>query len=134
MSGEPTSYGRGGPNESILAAVLRLCNRDCVDQDGLEQPIFTATSEVAGDRVTVSVAGEVDMSNADEMFDCAVRDGASSATIDLQAVTFFDSAAIHALVRLADRYRGSLHVIPSPQVRRVLDISGLSDQPWLRQA
>jgi stage II sporulation protein AA (anti-sigma F factor antagonist) len=103
-----------------------------VDQDGLDQPIFSATSEVAGDRVTVSVSGEVDMSTADQMFDHAIREGAKSATIDLRAVTFFDSAAIHALVRLADRYRGGLDVIPSPQVRRVLDISGLSEQPWLK--
>jgi len=43
-------------------------------------------------------------------------------------------SAIHALVRLAERYPGRLEVVPSAQVRRVLDISGLGDQPWLTQA
>ncbi|HEV8568200.1 MAG TPA: STAS domain-containing protein [Actinoplanes sp.] len=102
-----------------------------MDQDGLE-PDFSATSSVTNDRVTVQVSGEVDMSTADLMFDAATRDNAEAATLDLRAVTFFDSAAIHALIRLADHYPGALEVIPSPQVRRVLDISGLSDQPWLR--
>jgi anti-anti-sigma factor len=102
-----------------------------VDQDGLE-PDFSATGSVAGDRVTVLVAGEVDMSTADAMFEAATGAAVRAATLDLTAVTFFDSAAIHALVRLADRYPGALEVIPSAQVRRVLDISGLSGQPWLR--
>jgi anti-anti-sigma factor len=100
-----------------------------VDQD---DPDFSATGSVTGDRVTVRVSGEVDMSTADAMFQAATPIDVRSATLDLTAVTFFDSAAIHALVRLADRYAGTLEVIPSPQVLRVLDISGLSGQPWLK--
>jgi anti-anti-sigma factor len=120
-----------GHDAAPVAALPPLCNRVCVDQDGLE-PDFSATSSVTDDRVTVQVSGEVDMSTADSMFDAATRDNAVAATLDLSAVTFFDSAAIHALIRLADHYPGALEVIPSPQVRRVLDISGLGDQPWLR--
>ena len=85
------------------------------------------------DRVTVTVTGEVDMSTADTMYQAATRDKAKAVTLDLTAVTFFDSAAIHALIRIAERYPGALDVVPSPQVRRVLDISGLGDQPWLRR-
>jgi anti-anti-sigma factor len=101
-----------------------------VDQDGAGTD-FSASSSVADDRATVVVRGEVDMSTADAMFRAATGDGAGSATLDLRGVTFFDSAAIHALIRLAERYPGALEVIPSPSVRRVLDISGLSTQPWL---
>ena len=104
-----------------------------MDHDGPD-PDFSATGSVTGDRVTVRVSGEVDMSKADSMFDAATRGNAKAATLDLRAVTFFDSAAIHALVRLADHFAGALEVIPSPQVRRVLDISGLGGQPWLRPA
>jgi anti-anti-sigma factor len=102
-----------------------------VDQDGPDSS-FSATGSVAGNRVTVLVTGEVDMSTADAMYQAAIRDNCAAATLDLRAVTFFDSAAIHAVVRLAERYPDALDVIPSAQVRRVLDISGLGDQPWLR--
>jgi anti-anti-sigma factor len=101
-----------------------------VDQDGPAD--FSVASDVAGDRVTVTVSGEVDMSTADAMFSAATPDGARAARLDLRAVTFFDSAAIHAVIRLADRYPDALDVVPSAQVFRVLDISGLSGQPWLR--
>lgn len=99
-----------------------------MDQD------FSATREVTGDRVTVVVTGEVDMSTADAMFGAATPDRVTGATLDLTGVTFFDSAAIHALIRLNERYDGNIEVVTSPQVLRVLDISGLSGQPWVRTA
>jgi anti-anti-sigma factor len=101
-----------------------------VDQDGAEAN-FTATGVRTGDRVVVTVSGEVDMSTADAMFRAATKDNTTAATLDLRAVTFFDSAAIHALIQLAERFGAGLEVHPSPQVRRVLEISGLSTQPWL---
>jgi anti-anti-sigma regulatory factor len=66
------------------------------------------------------------------MFGAATPDGVKGATLDLTAVTFFDSAAIHALVRLNERYDGNIEVVTSAQVYRVLDISGLSGQPWVK--
>jgi anti-anti-sigma factor len=103
-----------------------------VDQEGGD-PAFSATGAVTGDRVTVTVSGEVDMATADALFQAATPDHVTGATIDLRAVTFFDSAAIHTLIRLADRFPDTLEVIPSDRVRRVLDISGLGHQPWLTQ-
>ncbi|MFI5491106.1 STAS domain-containing protein [Actinoplanes sp. NPDC051859] len=101
-----------------------------MDQDDMAS-FFSATTSVVGDRATVLVTGEVDMSTADRMFQAATGEGTRAATLDLRAVTFFDSAAIHTLLRLAERFPTTLEVIPSAQVRRVLDISGLSGQPWL---
>lgn len=100
-----------------------------VDQDGIGS--FSAVGAVHDDRVTVTVTGEVDMSTAEAMFRAATPQGVRGATLDLTAVTFFDSAALHALIRLNERFPGSLHVIPSGQVYRVLDISGLAAQPWV---
>ncbi len=94
-------------------------------------PNFAASGVVTGDRVVVTVTGEVDMSTADAMYQAATKDGAGAATLDLRDVTFFDSAAIHTLLRLAEQYGPSLSVLASAQVRRVLEISGLSSQPWL---
>jgi anti-anti-sigma factor len=132
-AGDNPVTGRRARAYRFLPPRAALCNRDCVDQDG-EELNFSATAEVAGNSVKVQVSGEVDMSTADRMYHAAVADGAGSAALDLTGVTFFDSAAIHALIRLAERYPGALAVLPSPQVRRVLEISGLSDQPWLEQA
>lgn len=86
---------------------------------------------VEGDHVTVTVAGEVDMANVDVLIDAATPRTASAATVDLRSVTFFDSAAIHALIRLAERYRDAFVVLPSPRVLRMLQIAGLAEQPWL---
>jgi anti-anti-sigma factor len=118
-------------DEPVLAAPEPLCNRVHVDQDGADSN-FSATGVVSGDRVVVTVSGEVDMSTADAMFRAATRENTGSAALDLRAVTFFDSAAIHALIRLAEHYGDRFEVLPSPQVRRVLEISGLSTQPWLK--
>jgi anti-anti-sigma factor len=101
-----------------------------VDQDSAGTD-FSASSSVTDGHATVVVRGEVDMSTADAMVQATTGVGVGSATIDLRGVTFFDSAAIHALIRLAERFPDGLTVIPSPQVSRVLDISGLSTQPWL---
>ncbi len=92
------------------------------------------TAEVDGDHLRVVVTGEVDMATADTMFQTALRETARHVTLDLLAVTFFDSAAIHAVVRLAQRFPGALTVLPSRQVRRVLEISGLGEQDWLPPA
>ena len=107
-----------------------LCHCCSVDQGGAA-PVFFVTAQVDGDQLRVQVTGEVDMATADTMFQTALREPAKQLTLDLRAVTFFDSAAIHAVVRLAQRYPDALTVLPSPQVRRVLDISGLGDQDWL---
>ncbi|MER5604811.1 STAS domain-containing protein [Micromonospora tulbaghiae] len=101
-----------------------------MDQGGAA-PVFSVTAQVDGDQLRVQVTGEVDMATADTMFQTALREPAKRLALDLRAVTFFDSAAIHAVVRLAQRFPDALTVLPSPQVRRVLDISGLGDQEWL---
>ncbi|MEV1289980.1 STAS domain-containing protein [Micromonospora sp. NPDC049679] len=102
-----------------------------MDQEGQES-VFSATTEFDGDHATVLIRGEVDMSTAETMFQAATRATATRVTLDLREVSFFDSAAIQALIRLTDHYPAGLVVIPSRQVRRVLDISGLGEQPWLR--
>jgi anti-sigma B factor antagonist len=103
-----------------------------VDQEGSD-PNFSASVAVADGRATVTVAGEVDMSTADAMLRAARTEDAAAATLDLRQVTFFDSAAIHAVLQLAEQYGDGLTVLPSAQVRRVLEISGLAGQPWLSE-
>ena len=99
-----------------------------MDQEG---SVFSAVVEGNDAHRTVVVSGEVDMATADAMYQAATRAPAERLTLDLRKVTFFDSAAIHALIKITQRHASGLAVVPSPQVRRVLEISGLGDQPWL---
>ncbi|WP_236718323.1 STAS domain-containing protein [Actinoplanes sp. TFC3] len=104
-----------------------------MDQDGPKN-IFSVTAAVAGERVTVVVTGEVDMSTAGQMIQTATDAQTRAVTLDLHGVTFFDSAAIQAVIRLVERYDGgTLEVVPSAAVLRVLQISGLDAQPWLKR-
>lgn len=74
------------------------------------------------------------MATADTMYRTVLGEAARHVTLDLRSVTFFDSAAIHAVVRLAQHFPGAFTVLPSRQVLRVLEISGLGEQDWLAQA
>ena len=75
----------------------------------------------------VTVAGEIDMSNADRFRDAlglaaaAAADGGSF-VVDLTAVEYLDSAGIHALFAHASRIR----LIAGPLLEPVLTVSGLS--------
>lgn len=79
----------------------------------------------------IRVAGELDSSNV-ALFDAALRAVLEETTIgihvDLLDVTYFGSEAIGALVKAdviaADRGLGIV-IVPSPPVRRVLEITGL---------
>jgi anti-sigma B factor antagonist len=84
---------------------------------------------------TVTVAGEVDFSNADEVSqsirDAVVEWSPPTVRVDLRRATFIDSAGLGALI---EGYRaamaGESHFVvisPSPGFRRVLTVTGLSE-------
>ena len=76
----------------------------------------------------VTVAGEIDMSNADRLHDAlglaaaAAADGGSF-VVDLTGVGYLDSAGVHVLFAHAARIR----LIAGPLLEPVLTVSGLSD-------
>ncbi|MBU2667677.1 STAS domain-containing protein [Actinoplanes bogorensis] len=83
----------------------------------------------------VTVEGEIDFSNADELAGC-VRDAVAEwsppiVRVDLRSATFIDSTGLGALI---EGYRATTDiesrfcvVNPSPAFRRVLDVTGLCD-------
>ncbi|MBM2618006.1 STAS domain-containing protein [Actinoplanes sp. LDG1-06] len=84
---------------------------------------------------TVTVVGEVDFSNADELAG-SVRDAVTewsppSVRVDLKSATFIDSTGLGALIegyRAATEIESRFLVInPSPAFRRVLEVTGLCD-------
>jgi anti-sigma B factor antagonist len=78
----------------------------------------------------VTVAGEIDMSNADRFRDALGLAAATAATadggsfvVDLTGVEYLDSAGVHVLFAHAARIR----LIAGPLLEPVLTVSGLSD-------
>jgi anti-sigma B factor antagonist len=89
-------------------------------------PLELSTRADADGIPVVTVAGEIDMSNAGQFRDAlglaaAAVDGGSF-VVDLTGVEYLDSAGVHALFAHASRIR----LIASPLLEPVLTISGLS--------
>ncbi|GDY28670.1 STAS domain-containing protein [Gandjariella thermophila] len=86
-----------------------------------------------GDRGLITLAGEIDYSNAGQL-DTAVREvlaaGIHRLTVDFSAVSFVDSACLSALVRAREATQEAgvelvLAAVGRP-TRRVLDMTGLT--------
>ncbi len=82
---------------------------------------------------TVRGVGEIDLTTARE-FDDALLDAARCADgrlwVDLTGVTYFGSEGVRTIVRaleLARTREVQMSVSCSPQVRRVLDVTGLGE-------
>jgi anti-anti-sigma factor len=89
-------------------------------------PLELSTRAGADGIPVVTVAGEIDMSNADRLRDAlglaaATADGGSF-VVDLTGVEYLDSAGVHALFEHASRIR----LIAGPLLEPVLTVSGLS--------
>jgi anti-anti-sigma factor len=81
---------------------------------------------------TVKVAGEIDASNANvlrEALEMACEPG-RRIVVDMEAVSFIDASGVNALVAVANRagdaHQGLSIQLPSPNVRKILGILGLS--------
>ena len=82
-------------------------------------------------RIVVSLTGELDLYNANEVRETLLACCAESPerlVVDLSGVTFIDSTALGVLIearaRLANR-RGFLLAAPGIETRRALEVSGL---------
>ena len=75
----------------------------------------------------MTVAGEIDMSNADRFRDAlglaAAAADSGSFVVDLTGVEYLDSVGVHALFEHAARIR----LVAGPLMEPVLTVSGLAD-------
>lgn len=80
-----------------------------------------------GDRICIG--GVIDQGNAARLYDLLVASSARGdvCTLDMARVSFIDSAGISTLVRLTRSGRTVRITRPSPQVQRLLELSGLGD-------
>jgi anti-sigma B factor antagonist len=84
-------------------------------------------------QTVVSAAGELDVNTAPELREHLTRlvaGGARRISVDLASVSFVDSTALSVLVSALKRLRqvdGDLQLVsPTPSVRRVFEITGLT--------
>jgi anti-sigma B factor antagonist len=81
--------------------------------------------------VVVSLAGELDLYNAEEVRAAlvdAAADGPEAFVVDLAEVTFIDSTALGVLIEACSRttdHSGFRLAAPGLEVRRALEVSGL---------
>jgi anti-sigma B factor antagonist len=87
-----------------------------------------------GPPAVIELVGEIDLSTAPELLDAAlarIDAGISSLVLDLDGVTFCDSAGLSAFVRLKKRAveaGGGLALArPASIVRSVLELTGLAE-------
>jgi len=88
-----------------------------------------------GDVHIVTLEGELDLLTGGGLADWLVVLAGSTVVIDLQRLTFIDSAGIGALVRARNQLieAGDDLVLTRPQsnIRRLFEVTGLSD--WFRE-
>lgn len=122
---------------------LRTCacdhsgeGRQCAAYDASRIPLGGIMQVVVGEisetQVNASISGEVDADNCSEMGSSLLGSSASAANLVLDAsgLAFIDSSGISELLRVRElmvEAGGSLVLVePAPNVRRVLEITGLS--------
>lgn len=90
--------------------------------------IGITSHDIEGGRV-FALSGELDVTTAEGLAECLTGPPGSLIVLDLSGLTFMDSSgigAIHAARRSTIKNGGTLVVCrPSPQVHRVLEITGL---------
>jgi anti-sigma B factor antagonist len=91
--------------------------------------------ETVGRRTVVAIAGEVDVLSAPAFrheIEAAMALGGAELWIDLTETDFIDSSGLHALadthMRMRELGQRLTIICPPGNVRRVMDVSGLSEQ------
>jgi anti-sigma B factor antagonist len=83
----------------------------------------------ADGQIVVSITGELDISNADELraqFESILASNPDSLVIDVGALKFMDSSGIALLVQVATRVGSVSLRNPSALIRRVLEATGVA--------
>ncbi len=96
--------------------------------DGGAQAKATASTDADG-VVVIAIAGELDISNVDDIErDCtdAVAPSSGSIVFDLADLSFMDSSGLAMLLRIAARVESTSIRRPSRAVQRILEATGLT--------
>lgn len=102
-----------------------------MQDEGLDIDIRTT-----GAITRATVRGDVDMASGDQLRNALLTaggpaEGSTDLVIDLEQVSFMDSFGLHVLVDVVEQRTGrgeAVRIVAlSPQVRRLLEITGLTE-------
>jgi anti-anti-sigma factor len=100
----------------------------------IAEPVLSVEIARDGDRATVTTEGEIEFATAPRLRSALLdlaQEGVSRVVLDLAEVSFLDSAGISLLIQAKKRLTssGSDLVLRTPpaNIRRVLDISGVTE-------
>jgi len=99
-----------------------------IDGDSTAEVVIDTRVDPSGAPV-VTVSGELDMSNASSLeatVASITAEGPERLIFDLSGLRFMDSAGIAVLVGAASKVNAVALRNPSPVVRRVIELTGLS--------
>jgi anti-sigma B factor antagonist len=85
-------------------------------------------SVVVGDEALLTFRGDLDLASRDVVLaalTAALDEGATKVTVDLEQVPFVDSTGIGTLLEVCRREAALIVRRPVPEVRRVLELTGL---------
>lgn len=85
-------------------------------------PLTLTSGRRADGTALLTVAGEIDMSNVEELA-TAIDTTEGPLVLDLTAVEYLDSAGLSVLFRYTDR----IELVVTPLLAPVLEITGLAD-------
>ena len=93
-------------------------------------PHFSRSVTNVGDSHIVALRGELDVATAEGLFDWLTEVSGSTVVVDLSELTFMDSSGISVMIQAKNAFGDSFVITrPRPNIRRVFEITGLSD--WL---
>lgn len=94
------------------------------------EPVATLRSDPAGGPPTVVLVGELDATRADDaktVVDRALEERPKVLCFEMGDVSFMDSSGLAVLVHAANHVDKVVLVRPSDLIRRVIDVTGLSE-------
>ncbi len=90
---------------------------------------FDVTVVRNGDSITIAVTGELDLATVDQARDALKGVPPDTPVVlDLSGLTFIDSTGLGLIAAAAHQTAGQLTVIPDARTRRLLDLTGMTDQ------
>jgi anti-sigma B factor antagonist len=101
------------------------------DECAMKQETFRVAVVDVGNVHIVRLSGELDIATVDGLTDRLIEIAGSTVVVDLAELSFMDSTGLSALVVAKNRMESDGDVLmltrPRPNVRRVLEITGLAD-------